>query len=95
MYVNVMVGVLWAEIDIFMALVIGPILGSLNMEERVSWIEKFTTKMIFLLSTLARVTIFSGITSGTSWNFSKFRVLDWIILIYSIYLSYLIDGLRF
>lgn len=61
-YVHVMSGVLWTGIDVFMALVVGPVLGSLTVEERANWFERFTPKMAFLMPTLATVTIFSGIT---------------------------------
>lgn len=60
-YVHVMSGVLWTGIDVFMALVIGPVLGALSVSERASWFERFTPKMAFLMPTLATVTIFSGI----------------------------------
>ncbi|MFB6159839.1 MAG: hypothetical protein ABEJ61_01525 [Haloferacaceae archaeon] len=61
-YVHVMAGVLWTGIDVFMALVLGPVIGSLGVEERASWFERFTPKMSFLMPTLATVTIFAGIT---------------------------------
>ena len=61
-WVHVMAGVLWTGIDVFMALVIGPVLGGLSVEERASWFKKFTPKMTFLMPTLATVTIFGGIT---------------------------------
>lgn len=61
-YVHVMAGVLWTGIDVFMAMVIGPVLAGLGLEERASWFERFTPKMAFLMPTLATVTIFGGIT---------------------------------
>jgi hypothetical protein len=61
-YVHVMAGVLWTGIDVFMAMVIGPVLGGLSVDERAGWFESFTPKMTFLMPTLATVTIFSGIT---------------------------------
>jgi hypothetical protein len=64
-YVHVMAGVLWTGIDVFMALVLGPVLGGLSVEERASWFETFTPKMTFLMPTLATVTIFGGITLAT------------------------------
>jgi len=60
-YVHVMAGVLWTGIDVFMALVVGPVLGGLSVEERARWFETFTPKMTFLMPTLATVTIFGGI----------------------------------
>ena len=60
-YVHVMAGVLWTGIDLFMALVMGPVLGGLAVEERASVFEKFTPKMTFLMPALAFTTIFGGI----------------------------------
>jgi hypothetical protein len=60
-YVHVMAGVLWTGIDVFMAMVVGPVLGALSLDERTSWFERFTPKMAFLMPTLATVTIFGGI----------------------------------
>jgi hypothetical protein len=61
-YAHVMAGVLWTGIDLFMALVLGPVLGGLAVEERASVFERFTPKMTFLMPSLALVTIVGGIT---------------------------------
>jgi hypothetical protein len=57
-----MAGVLWTGIDLFIALIFGPVLGSLSLKERSSIFQRFTPKMTFLMPTLALVTIFGGIT---------------------------------
>jgi len=59
-YVHVMAGVLWTGIDLFMAMVLGPVLGGLNVEERAAVFQRFTPKMAFLMPTLAFTTIFGG-----------------------------------
>nr|WP_202613882.1 hypothetical protein [Halostella pelagica] len=61
-YAHVMAGVLWTGIDLFMALVLGPVLGGLAVEERANVFERFTPKMTFLMPSLALVTIVGGIT---------------------------------
>ncbi|MFB6069301.1 MAG: hypothetical protein ABEJ90_05180 [Halobacterium sp.] len=61
-YVHVMAGVLWTGIDVFMAVVLGPVLGSLSVDERASFFERLTPKTAFLLPSLATVTIAGGIT---------------------------------
>ncbi len=60
-YVHVMAGVLWTGIDLFMALVLGPVLGGLAVEQRASVFRRFTPKMTFLMPTLAVVTIAGGV----------------------------------
>lgn len=61
-YVHVMAGVLWTGIDLFMAMVLGPVLGGLAVEERSTVFQRFTPKMTFLMPSLALVTIAGGIT---------------------------------
>ena len=60
-FVHVMAGLLWTGIDLFMALVIGPVLGGLSVEERASVFQQFTPKMTFLMPALAFTTIGGGI----------------------------------
>lgn len=62
LFVHVMSGVLWTGIDIFMGLVIGPVIGGLDEEDAAAFFARFTPKAAFLLPTLATVTIFAGIT---------------------------------
>ena len=61
-YVHVMAGVLWTGIDLFMALVLGPVIGGLAVDERANVFQRFTPKMTFLMPALATVTIAGGIT---------------------------------
>jgi hypothetical protein len=61
-YVHVMAGVLWTGIDLFMAMVLGPVLGGLSVESRAGVFERLTPKLAFLLPSLALVTIAGGIT---------------------------------
>lgn len=62
LFVHVMSGVLWTGIDIFMGLVIGPVIAGLDDEGAAAFFARFTPKSAFLLPTLATVTIFGGIT---------------------------------
>ncbi|WP_324756514.1 hypothetical protein [Haloarcula montana] len=60
-YVHVMAGVLWTGIDLFIGLVLGPVLGGQEPEQRASFFQSFTPKMTFLMPTLATVTITGGV----------------------------------
>jgi hypothetical protein len=60
-YVHVMAGVLWTGIDLLMGLVLGPTLGSMDVERRADFFRTFTPKMTFLMPTLALVTISGGV----------------------------------
>lgn len=61
-FVHVMAGVLWTGFDIFMGLVIGPVIASLGEESASQFFQRFTPKSAFLLPTIAIVAIFGGIT---------------------------------
>lgn len=61
-FVHVMTGVLWTGIDIFMGLVLGPVIGGLDEESASQFFQRFTPKSAFLLPTITTVAIFSGIT---------------------------------
>jgi hypothetical protein len=61
-YVHVMAGVLWTGIDLFMGLVLGPVLGGLAVDARADVFRRFTPKMTFLMPALALVTIGGGLT---------------------------------
>lgn len=62
LFVHVMTGVLWTGIDVFMGLVIGPVVAGLDEEGAAAFFSRFTPKAAFLLPALATVTIFGGIT---------------------------------
>ena len=61
-FVHVMAGVLWTGIDVFMGMVVGPVVGGLDEESASEFFGRFTPKTSFLLPTVATVAIFSGIT---------------------------------
>ncbi|MEA5408203.1 hypothetical protein VB773_11975 [Haloarculaceae archaeon H-GB2-1] len=67
-YVHVMAGVLWTGIDLFMGLVLGPVLGGLEPDQRAGFFATFTPKMTFLMPVLAMVTITGGITLASRWG---------------------------
>jgi hypothetical protein len=79
-YVHVMAGVLWTGIDLFMALVLGPVVGGLDLEERASFFQRLTPKTAFLLPTLATVTIAGGITLALRLEYLFSHAHVWLAL---------------
>lgn len=53
-------GALWTGIDLFVGLVIGPILGRLPVPARVEFSKRFMPKMVLLMPTLVTVTLAAG-----------------------------------
>jgi len=60
-YVHVMTGALWTGIDIFLGLVIGPILGRMSGPARADFVQRLVPTMLFLMPALATVAITAGI----------------------------------
>ncbi len=72
-HLHVMAGVLWTGIDLFIALVLGPVLGGLAVEQRAAVFQRFTPKMTFLMPTLAFTAIFGGMV----WRRNSGCSRDW------------------
>jgi hypothetical protein len=60
-YTHVMSAVLWTGFDIFMAIVMGRILGSLDIAGRVEVAKRLTPSTFFIMPSLAATTITAGI----------------------------------
>jgi hypothetical protein len=57
---HVVGGGLWTAIDLFVGLVVGPILGRLSIPARAEFSMKFMPKMVLLMPTLVAMTLASG-----------------------------------
>ncbi len=53
-------GALWTGIDLFVGLIIGPILGRLSIQARMEFSSKFMPMMLLIMPTLVTVTLASG-----------------------------------
>ena len=60
-YVHVMAGALWTGIDLFMGLILGPVLGGVGPQERANVFKRLTPKMTFFMPVIAGVTTTAGI----------------------------------
>lgn len=60
-YIHVLSGGTWTGIDLFMGLVVGRILGKLSNEARIEFIRKLVPVMLFVMPTLASITITAGV----------------------------------
>jgi hypothetical protein len=59
-FFHVVGGGLWTGIDLFVGLIIGPILGRLTIGARVEFAARFMPKMVLLMPTLVIVTLAAG-----------------------------------
>jgi hypothetical protein len=53
-------GGLWTAIDLFVGLIVGPIIGSLPVAARVEFSKRFMPKMVLIMPTLVTMTLGSG-----------------------------------
>jgi hypothetical protein len=57
---HVVGGSLWTAIDLFVGLVVGPILGRLSLPARAEFTAKFMPKMVIIMPTLVMMTLAAG-----------------------------------
>ena len=53
-------GGLWTSLDLFLGLVLGPIMGSMTIPARVEFTTKFMPKMLLIMPTLVAMTLGAG-----------------------------------
>jgi len=59
-FCHVVGGGLWTAIDLFLGLIIGPILGRLSLPARAEFSARFMPKMVLLMPTLVLMTLAAG-----------------------------------
>jgi hypothetical protein len=59
-FLHVVFGAAWTVVDLFLGLVLGPILGSLSIPARVEMTKRLMPKMALLMPTLVTVTLAAG-----------------------------------
>jgi hypothetical protein len=60
-FLHVAGGGLWTGIDLFVGLVVGPIIGRMSVPARVEFSSRFMPKMVLIMPTLVIVTLASGL----------------------------------
>jgi hypothetical protein len=60
MFCHVAGGALWTAIDLFVGLIVGPILGRLSIPARAEFTARFMPKMVLLMPTLVLMTLAAG-----------------------------------
>ncbi len=93
-YVHIMTGALWTGIDLFMGFVIGPLLGSMEPQQRAEVFKRLIPKMTFLMPMLSGVTIIAGVQLTKQlgmWNFDS----PWIIAAIIITIVLIVQGFGF
>jgi hypothetical protein len=56
----VVFGGMWTAIDLFVGLIVGPVLGHLSVQGRIDFLTRFMPKMVLLMPTLVVCTLVAG-----------------------------------
>jgi len=85
-FLHVAFGAAWTIIDLFLGLVIGPILGRLSIPARVELTKKLMPKMVLIMPTVVTVTLAAGWQLGHLLGTvdSSYVNHDWIVASYII-----------
>jgi hypothetical protein len=59
-FYHVVFGGMWTAIDLFVGLIVGPILGRLSIQGRIEFLTRFMPKMVLLMPTLVTCTLVAG-----------------------------------
>ena len=59
-FFHIVGGGLWTGIDLFVGLIIGPILPRLSLQARIEFVTRFMPKMLLIMPTLVTMTLASG-----------------------------------
>ena len=81
-YVHIMTAVLWTGIDLFMGVVLGPVLGGMEPKDRANVFKRLIPRMTFLMPVLAAVAATSGIqlAQRMGWSLTDPWVLAALII---------------
>jgi len=84
MFLHVVGGASWTIVDLFLGLVLGPIMGRLSTPARVEFTTKLMPKMVVIMPTVVTVTLAAGWQLGVNTGTvdSSFALHGWVIASY-------------
>ncbi len=85
-FLHVAGGAAWTMVDLFVGLVIGPILGRMSIPARVEFSTRFMPKMVLLMPTVVTITLAAGWQLGTKLGTveSSYPNHGWVVASYII-----------
>ncbi len=80
-FVHVVFGSAWTIIDLFVGLIIGPILGSMPIPARIQFTTRFMPKMVVLMPTLVTATLVGGwqLSTKLGTNRTTYPEHGWLV----------------
>lgn len=83
-FLHVVFGAAWTVIDLFVGLVLGPIMGRMAIPSRIDFMTKFMPKMLLIMPTVVTITLAAGWQLGTMLGTTDSAYInhDWIVASY-------------
>jgi hypothetical protein len=80
-FVHVVFGAGWTVIDLFVGLMVGPILSQMPVPARVQFTTRFMPKMVVLMPTLVTATLVAGwqLSTKLGTNLSSYPQHSWVV----------------
>ena len=74
-------GAAWTIIDLFLGLILGPIMGSMSIPARIEFTTKLMPKMVVIMPTVVTVTLAAGwqLASKTGTVLSSYPLHGWVV----------------
>jgi hypothetical protein len=81
MFLHVAAGAAWTIIDLFLGLVLGPILGHLSVPARIEFTTKLMPKMLLIMPTVVTLTLAAGWQLGANLGtvLSTYPLHGWVV----------------
>ncbi len=81
MFLHVVGGAGWTVVDLFVGLLIGPILGRLPLQSRIDFTTRFMPKMVVLMPILVACTLTAGwqLAANLGTNLSAYAQHGWVV----------------
>ena len=81
MFFHVAGGAAWTIIDLFLGLILGPIMGMLSPPARVEFTTRLMPKMVVIMPTVVTMTLAAGwqLASKTGTNLSSYPQHGWVV----------------
>jgi hypothetical protein len=83
-FLHVAAGAAWTIIDLFLGLVLGPIMGRMSIPARIEFTTRLMPKMLLIMPTVVSITLAAGWQLGTKLGtvYSEFPNHGWVVASY-------------
>jgi hypothetical protein len=80
-FMHVAFGAAWTMIDLFVGLVIGPIMGRMSIPARIEFTTRFMPKMVVLMPIVVTATLVAGwqLATNLGFNLTSYPEHGWVV----------------